>query len=140
MGMRYAALALVACLGGCSLSGSGSECNSDSQCGDDVCTRNGECLARASVRSVTVNWTVNGVAASVPLCTGHPSLYLQFDGADSGDSFRFAPVPCTLGKLFVDKLPRRYGQVEIGVEGSAGAGDVSPIDATTAQAQLDLFQ
>lgn len=138
--MRYAALALVACLGGCSLTGSGSECNTDSQCGDDICARSGECLARSSVRGVTVKWTVNGVEAGASSCTAHPNLYLQFDGADYGDVLRFAPVPCSAGKFFVDKLPKRYVQVEIGVEGSAGAGDLTFIDAATAQAQLDLFQ
>ena len=138
--MRYAALALVVCLGGCSLTGSGGECNTDSQCGDDVCARSGECLPRASVRGVTVNWTVSGIAASASTCAAHPDLYLQFDGADYGDVLRFKPVPCGAGKFFVDKLPRRYTQVEIGVDGSAGAGDLSLIDPATAQAQLDLFQ
>jgi hypothetical protein len=140
--MRYAALAVVVCLGGCSLASSGSECNVDSQCGDgdDVCARNGECLARSSVRGVTVNWTVSGVAAGASTCMAHPTLYLQFDSPDYGDSFRFAPVPCKVGRFFIDKLPRRYNQVEIGVEGGAGAGDLSFIDTATAQAQLDLFQ
>jgi hypothetical protein len=138
--MRYVALALVACLGGCSLTGSGSECNTDSQCGDDVCARSGECLARSNVRGVTVKWTVDGATAGATSCTAHPDLYIQFDGADYGDTLRFAPVPCREGRFFVDKLPTRYRQVELGVEGSAGAGDVSSIDAATAQAQLDLFQ
>jgi hypothetical protein len=139
--MRFAALALMACLAGCSLTpGSGGECNSDSQCGDDVCARTGECLPRASVRRVTVHWTVNGVAAAATSCATHPDLYLQFDGADYGDTFRFAPVPCSEGQFFIDKLPSRYLQVELGVQGSAGARDVSSIDTATAQAQLDLFQ
>jgi hypothetical protein len=139
--MRYAALALMACLAGCSLTpGGSSECNSDSQCGDDVCARSGECLPRSSVRGVTVKWTVNGLAAGASACTAHPNLYLQFDGADYGDTLRFAPVPCVAGSYFIDKLPSRYMQVEIGFQGSAGAGDVSSIDIATSQAQLDLFQ
>ena len=137
--MRYLALALMICLGGCSLTGSGSECTTDSQCGDDVCARSGECLARSSVRSVTVNWTVSGVAADALSCATHPDLYLQFDGPDYGDVMRFAPVPCKAGKFFIDKLPRRFLQVELGVEGSAGTADRSRIDAS-AQVQLDLFQ
>ena len=138
--MRIAALALMAGLAGCSLtpSGSGSECQSDSQCGDDVCARSGECLARSNVREVTIKWTVNGVTADVSSCSAHPDLYLQFDGADYGDTLRFAPVSCRQGSFFVDKLPKRYAQVELGSEG--GAGDVSSIDAATAQAQFDLFQ
>lgn len=138
--MRIAALALVAGLAGCSLttSGSGAECQNDAQCGDDVCARSGECLARSGIREVTVKWTVNGAAADLSSCTAHPDLYVQFDGADYGDTLRFAPVPCREGSFFVDKLPRRYAQVELGSEG--GAGDVSSIDAASAQAQFDLFQ
>ena len=137
--MRYGALALLAWLAGCSLtSSSGGECVNDSQCGDDVCARSGECLARSNIRSVTIKWTVNGVAADAASCTAHPDLYLQFDGADYGDTLRFAPVPCREGSFFIDKLPKRYVQVELGSEG--GASDVSPIDKATAQAQFDLFQ
>jgi hypothetical protein len=137
--MRIAALALAVGLAGCSLtSGSGGECQSDSQCGDDVCARSGECLARSSLRQVTVKWTVNGVAADAISCTAHPDLYLQFDGSDYGDTLRFAPVPCREGLFSIDKLPKRYVQVELGSEG--GAGDVTSIDLATSQAQFDLFQ
>ena len=138
--MRIAALALMAGLVGCSLttSGTGGECQTDAQCGDEVCARSGECLVRSSLRSVTIKWTVNGAAADLSSCTAHPDLYVQFDGADYGDTLRFAPVPCREGSFFVDKLPKRYVQAELGSEG--GAGDVSAIDATTAQAKFDLFQ
>src|SRR5262245_21438049 len=106
--MRFAALALTAGLAGCSLAGgSGGECQSDSQCGDDVCSRSGECLARSMVREVTVKWTVNGTPASLSSCAAHPDLFLQFDGADYGDTLRFAPVPCREGSFFADKLPKR---------------------------------
>jgi len=135
--MRIAAFALMAGLVGCSLTPSGGECQSDSQCGDDVCARSGECLARSNIRSVTVTWTVNGAPADAASCTTHPDLYLQFDGADYGDTLRFAPVPCREGRFPIDKLPKRYVQVELGSEG--GASDVAPIDKATAQAQFDLF-
>jgi len=136
--MRYAALALMACLAGCSLTpGSGGECVSDSQCGEDLCARSGECLARSSLRSVMVKWTVGSAAADAASCT-HPNFYLQFDGSDYGDTLRFAPVPCRQGSFFVDKLPKRYLQVELGFEG--GAATISPIDLGTGQAQFDLFQ
>jgi hypothetical protein len=138
--MRIAALALMAGLAGCSLTpgGSGGECQNDSQCGDDVCARSGECLALSGIREVTIKWTVNGVAPDPSSCTTHPDLFVQFDGADYGDTLRFAPVPCRQGSFFVDKLPKRYVQVELGSEGSVG--DVSTIDAATAQAQFDLSQ
>jgi hypothetical protein len=137
--MRYAGLALMACLAGCSLtSGTGGECVSDSQCGDDVCTRGGECAARTNVRSVMVKWTVEGAAASVTSCGAHPDLYLQLHGADYGDTLRFEPVVCSQGSFFIDKLPKRYQQVELGVQG--GTGTLLTIDAASAQTTFDLFQ
>jgi hypothetical protein len=138
--MRYAAFVLIACLAGCSLTsaGTGGECVSDSQCGDDVCARGGECTARTNVRDVMVKWTVGGSPASAATCNTHPNLFLQFDGPDYGDTIRFAPVTCVQGLFNVDKLPTRYQQVEIGDEGSAGT--VERIDARTAQAQFDLLQ
>lgn len=137
--MRYAALALMACLAGCSLtSSSGAECVNDSQCGDEVCARTGECMARSSVRSVVVRWTVDGVSASATSCGAHPDLFVRFDGTDYGDTLKFAPVPCSEGQFPVDTLPRRYHQVELGVEGSAG--NVAPIDGATGQATFDLLQ
>jgi hypothetical protein len=136
--MRFAVLALAACLGGCSLTaGSGSECHSDSQCGDDVCARSGECLARSSIHEVTIKWTINSAAADAVSCEAHPNLYLKFDGTDYGDTLRFAPVICRQGSYRVDLLPKRYVQVQLGFEGSTG--DVTSIDATTAQVQFDLF-
>jgi hypothetical protein len=137
--MRYAAFVLIACLAGCSLTsaGTGGECVSDSQCGDDVCTRGGECTARSNVRSVMVKWTIDGVTASATSCSAHPDLYVQFHGADYGDALRFDPVACSQGQFFVDKLPKRYLQVELGAAG--GTGNVTAIDAS-AQARFDLFQ
>ena len=137
--MRFAGLALMACLAGCSLaSGTGGECVNDSQCGDEVCTSGGECLARTSVRSFTVKWTIDGAPASVATCDAHRDLYLQFKGTDYGDTLRVEPVACSQGSYPVDKLPKRYQQVELGIQG--GTGTVLAIDPVTAQAQFDLFQ
>jgi hypothetical protein len=137
--MRHAALALMACLAGCSLTPpSPVECVNDSQCGDDVCTRGGECQARSNVRSVMVRWTVEGTSATASGCTPHPDLYVQFHGSDYGDVLRFEPVVCSQGQFFVDKLPKRYQQVELGAVG--GTGNVAPIDAASAQALFDLLQ
>ena len=123
-GMRYAGLALMAALAGCSLtSGTGPD---------------GECVARANVRAVMVKWTVDGVSASGTSCTAHPDLYLQFKGTDYGDTVRFEPVVCSQGSFFVDKLPKRYQQVELGIQG--GTGTVLGIDPASAQAMFDLFQ
>lgn len=141
--MRFAAFALMACLAGCSLtsSGSGGECHSDSQCGDEVCARSGECLPKTSVRDAVVRWTVSGAAADAASCAAHPDLFLQFDGQDYGDVLRVAPVPCRLGSYFINKLPTRYIKVELGAEG--GASEVMALSSatgTTMQAQFDLFR
>lgn len=136
--MRIAAFALLGCLAGCSLTtgGSSSECQRDSQCGDDICARSGDCLPRTALREITVHWTVNGAAPDATSCAAHPNLYLQFESADYGDTFRVVSVPCKDGNYTVDRLPKRYVQVELGFQG--GTGDVSPIEAS--QVQFDLFQ
>lgn len=95
-------------------------------------------MARSSVRQLSVHWTVNGVAADATSCASRPMLYLEFEGADYGDTLRFTQVECSAGKFPVDKLPKRYLQVELGFEGSTG--DVTAIDAASTQVQFDLFQ
>ena len=137
--MRFGALAAIVCLAGCSLTPSGGECVSDSQCGqaDDVCARGGECAARSNVRAVMVKWTIDGASASATTCAAHPYLFLQFDGADYGDRLAFSPVACSQGSFFVDKLPKRYQQVGLGIDGPA---NTQPIDTGTAQALFDLVE
>jgi hypothetical protein len=144
--MRFAALALtastlVATMSGCSLSPSDSpECTNDSQCGDDVCARTGECMGRTAVHSMTIQWTVNGsTAASASECVDHPNLFLQFDGSDYGDSIQFSPVVCTEGQFTIDKLPARYQKVQVGVEGLGGPIDESMF-GTNSRVVFDLFQ
>jgi hypothetical protein len=136
--MRIAAFALLGCLAGCSLTtgGSSGECQRDSQCGDDICARGGECLSRTAVREVQVHWTINGATADATACTARPNMYLQFESADYGDTLRVTSVPCYRGVYSIDRLPKRYVQVELGFQG--GASDVSPIE--TSQVQFDLFQ
>lgn len=132
--MRHAAIALVACLAGCSLaSGDPRECTSNSQCGsDDICAQGGECTAKANVRDVTVMWTVAGASASADTCAAHPSLVLKFEGADFGDRIEFSPVPCVEGLFHITQLPKRYQQVELQPEsGMLGSGGVLPIDASS---------
>lgn len=143
--MRYAAFAsgavLCASLAACSLTNSGGECTNDQQCGDDVCARSGECLAPSNVRQVQIRWTMNGEAADSATCAAHPNLFLQFIGPDYGDTLHYAPVVCSQGSFFVDRLPRRYQQVELGVEGRTGdIVAIEPGDRASAQAQFDLPQ
>lgn len=131
------AAALVATLAGCPLSSSsGGECQLDSDCsGSEVCARDEMCAAASQVRSVTATWTIRGAAASVASCGTHPDLYISFIGNDSGDTLGYAPVPCKNGQFTVDKLPTRFRQVELGVEG--GVSDTRTIDAS-GTAVLDL--
>jgi hypothetical protein len=132
--MRYGAIALVACLAGCSLaSGDPRECTANSQCGsDDVCAQGGECTAKANVREVTVMWTIAGAAASTATCAAHPSLVLKFEGADFGDRIEFSPVPCVEGLFHITQLPKRYLQVELEPEvGLSSGGNVLPIDVSS---------
>jgi hypothetical protein len=136
--MRIAALVVTVCLMGCGGISNPSECASDSQCGDDVCARSSECLPRSSVRQLVVQWTINGVAADATSCADHPMLYLQFEGTDYGDTLRLTQVACAAGKFNVDKLPKRYQQVELGFEGTTG--DVNAIEAASNQVQFDLLQ
>jgi hypothetical protein len=141
--MRFAAFALMAgvtagaaTLGACSLTPSGSECHSDQQCGDDVCARSGECLARTSVREIAVRWTVNGEPASATTCASHPDLYLEMSGTDYGDTLRL-PVSCGDGAYTFTGVPKRYVKIELGVDG--GLSDAVQIDPS-GQVQLDLLR
>ena len=133
MDVRTALLVLVAA---CGTSGSTGECLDDRDCatGDD-CARDKMCTAPDAVRGVTTTWTIRGAAADATTCASHPDLYISFIGRDLGDTFGFAPVPCHLGRFFIDKLPTRYRQVELGVEG--GFSSVRSIDANGAAA-IDL--
>jgi hypothetical protein len=126
--MRALAVLVVIAGAGC---GAGSECrdNGDTNdCpGDHVCARSSECLPADQVRSVHVNWSVRGQAASPTTCAPAPSLYLLFYSADPNDTFGYEPVPCVAGLFTIDKLPTRFTGVEIGADG--GFSDRAPINA-----------
>ncbi len=127
-----AAACLLAACGG----GTGSECTVDDDCGGGlVCARNSECLAPGSVRSARVTWTIRGMPASSTTCGATPSFYILFH-AQPGDSFGFEPVPCAAGLFSIDKLPRRFVSVEIGVDG--GFEDDKAFDSQ-GSASFDLY-
>jgi hypothetical protein len=129
------AVTLLAALAGCP-NPTGGECELDSECGSgDVCARDHMCTAAASVRAVMATWTIRGAPASTTSCGTHPDLYISFIGDDFGDTLGFTPVPCKLGQFSVDKLPIRFKQVELGVEG--GTSDVRTLNAA-GTAALDL--
>jgi hypothetical protein len=134
MRLLLVAPALLALVAGCpTSSGSGGECEVDGQCGDQVCARDGTCSDAASVRAVKVTWTVNGAAPDAASCIS--DFYIRFEAGDPADSLGFSPVPCALGQYAIDKLPKRFISVELGVDG--GTRDVSAIDSN-GMAMLDL--
>ena len=113
--MRALAVAMLLCAG---CPGGGDVCTVDSDCGvGNVCTRNTECLPASETRSVRVTWTIRGMAANDMLCGPTPNFYLMFSGTQLNDTFGYSPVPCKAGLFTIDKLPRRFVSVEIGVEG-----------------------
>jgi len=130
-------IALLVLLTGCPLSNGGDgECKRDEDCGgSEVCARDSSCALPADIRQVDVTWTIRGAAASVMTCGAFPDLYLSFIGNDSSDTLGFSPVPCRIGQFTIDKLPTRFRQVELGVEG--GTRDFAPI-STAGTAALDL--
>lgn len=110
-------------------------CRQNSECGTQVCARDGECYPAASIRAVVTTWTVGGEVASVASCTGHPDLFIHF-ATTNGASFGYAPVPCRNGKFTIDKLPTSYTRVELGIVGSS-FGSSAPITSAGA-AMIDL--
>ena len=111
-----AALALLAAGAGCPADSTPSMCETDSQCGSDVCARDGECLPASQVRSAKLTWTIRGMTADATTCASSPSFYINFDSSMTGEAFGFAPVPCQEGQFSIDKLPLRFDEVEIGVD------------------------
>lgn len=83
-----------------------------------------------------MTWTVNGAPAAEVSCMATPRLYLQFLRSSGDGQLDFTPVPCELGRFFVDKLPIEFGQVELGVQG--GTRSVSAVVGSNGMATLDL--
>jgi hypothetical protein len=90
-------------------------CTTDSQCGGNVCARDGECLPADQVRLVKLSWTIRGAPASATTCASSPDFYINFYDPDPRDTFGFEPVPCQQGQFTVDKLPTRFDTAELGV-------------------------
>ncbi|MDB4952625.1 MAG: hypothetical protein JWO36_194 [Myxococcales bacterium] len=128
--------ALLAVLGACG-GNTGGTCQFDSDCGGgEICARSEQCLAPSQVRMVKVVWTIRGMAANATTCAPTPDFYIQFDGYSYQDTLGYAPVPCLQGQFSVDKLPTRFDQVEMGVEG--GRGNLTIVDPTSGVATFNL--
>ena len=134
--MRALAIVLLACTG-CP-SGHDGDCEIDSDCGTgNVCTRNTECLPASEVRSARITWTIRGMPANEQLCGATPNFFVLFAGTQLNDTFGYEPVPCKAGLFNIDKLPRRFVSVELGV--ANGISEVMAIDAQgNAAFDLDL--
>jgi hypothetical protein len=113
-------------------------CRMDSDCGDEVCARDGECLPAADVWHVAVTWTIAGAPASNTSCEQEPNLEIQFSANDEyGDGVGFAPVPCNEGKFSVDKMPIRFEDVTLWNEDSESGGASGTFDGS-GNVSLDL--
>ena len=116
-------LLLCACPGG-----NDGDCHEDTDCSaSNVCARNTECLPPSEVRAVRITWTIRGMPANEMLCATTPDFYLMFQGTQFNDTFGYAPVPCKAGVFSIDKMPRRFVSVEIGVDN--GFSEVKAFDA-----------
>ncbi len=136
--MRSALLAASVLLAGCPLTAQDpGECIENTDCGgSQVCARDEQCYAAEDVRSVTVTWTVDGEPAAEVSCMATPRLYLQFVRSSDAGQLDFTPVPCELGRFFVDKLPFEFGEVVLGVQG--GTRSASARLGASGTAALDL--
>ena len=128
-------------LGGCPPPGGGGptdgECLVDEECGGgDVCARDNLCWSASEVRFVKATWTLRGQAPDATTCAKYPDLYIEFRGPGV-ENLAFSPVPCANGQFVVDKLPREFTRVELGVAASSGPWMVTSI-GSTGTAALDL--
>ena len=91
------------------------ECFVDEECASgEVCARDDECWPAEDVRAVKTTWTVNGMPASETTCARFPDLHIIFQ--TTSDDLGFSPVPCAQGSFNIDKLPRAYTRIELGVD------------------------
>ncbi len=121
--MRALALIVLAACG----SSADNKCKVDTDCGGQVCARNGECVDSSQVQMVKVTWTVRGQMANATTCASAPDLELWFQSPQ--DYFGFEPVPCMEGQFTIDKIPTRYDEVELDIAGGSPVA-FSPIPAS----------
>lgn len=135
-------LAGLISLAGCPMSGGSrdGECQVDSDCGPEICARDGHCIAERDVREARASWTLGGIAANAAVCSEQPDLSVTFTGDGPGEQLGFSPVPCAAGTFFIDRLPRSYRWVEIGFldNRAPAAGPLDRDGAIVLDLALDL--
>lgn len=109
--------ALAALAGGCVLGGT--RCESDADCGGELCARNGECAS--AVLFVRAVWTVGGQPPTDASCAAHPWLRVTFEDIDYDEKLTYEPIRCTLGQITFDRMPIRFDAVEIQARDAGGA-------------------
>jgi hypothetical protein len=110
-------------------------CHQDTECGAQVCARDGACYAASNIRAAHVTWTIRGAEPTTASCATHPYLAIHFGSVD-GAGFGYAPVSCTNGRFTVDKLPLHYTSVALGPE--SGSIEVSAAIDSSGDAAIDL--
>lgn len=111
------------------------ECFVDEECASgEVCARDDECWRAEDVRAVKTTWTIRGMPADETTCARFPDLHIIFE--TSNDDLGFSPVPCAQGEFNIDKLPRAYTRLEIGVDNTRMWTTVTI--GSTGQVALDL--
>lgn len=131
--VRLAAAASLVLLGACLPPGGGGPsgggaCFVDQECiTGEICARDDQCWPASEVREVRTTWTLRGQPANATTCARSPDLHIIFDG-NVRDDLGFSPVPCEIGQFVVDKLPRPFTRVELGVDD--GAWRVATIGAS----------
>lgn len=130
-------LGALAGLGGCLLGPV--RCESDADCGNEMCARNGECTRE--IVFVRFSWNVGGRAPTEESCAGHPWLSVTFEDRDIGDELVYTPIRCTLGQITFDRMPGRYDSVVLRADDPAGetvSSHRSAIEPPGILVELDL--
>jgi hypothetical protein len=133
-----AVLALIPLLAACPADPASqiTNCETDTDCGGQVCARDGECADASDIRGVKVTWTLNGQAASATTCTNNPNFFLEFYNYSNGYDFGYEPVPCMQGQFFIDKIPKEY--TEVGLSAIEGRFTQTELIDTSNTAAFDL--
>ncbi|GAB4542380.1 MAG: hypothetical protein Tsb0020_54800 [Haliangiales bacterium] len=97
---------------------SGAPCQDDSDCGDSLCTRTGECSVE--VVSVILHWTLDGRAPDEQSCAEVGQLSVVFEDQEVERELTYEPVRCTLGRIYFDRMPSRFDRVTLRADDPSG--------------------